>query len=144
MKILIVCLGNICRSPLAEGILQKMAIEKDLNWIVDSAGTNGLHNGEAPHQFSQKVALLHGVDISKQRSRKITIQDFQHYDLIYAMAEDVMDDIKRIGGKNMDANKVKLFLQNNDVPDPWYGGEDGFYDVYKIIEDRCKELVEIK
>ncbi len=145
MKILFVCLGNICRSPLAEGILQKIADEKKLNWIIDSAGTNGYHNGEAPHKLSQKVALQNGIDISQQRSRKITKDDIDHFDLIFAMANDVLDDIKQIVGNTFDAKKVKFFLNNNkDVPDPWYGGEDGFYEVYKIIEARCKELVEIE
>jgi protein-tyrosine phosphatase len=142
MKILMVCLGNICRSPLAEGILQKMADAQNLHWTVDSAGTNGLHNGEAPHRLSQKVASLHGIDISQQRSRKCTKDDFKHYDLIFAMANDVMDDIKHIAGASFDATKMKLFLSNNnDVPDPWYGGEDGYHKVYAIIEKRCEEIV---
>jgi protein-tyrosine phosphatase len=142
MKILMVCLGNICRSPLAEGILQKLANAKNLNWKVDSAGTNGLHNGEAPHRLSQKVARLHSIDISQQRSRKFTKDDIKNYDLIFAMANDVMDDIQRIAGASFDTTKVKLFLNNNmDVPDPWYGGENGYHEVYDIIKERCEEIV---
>ncbi len=122
-----VCFGNICRSPLAEGVLQHKAIKAGLNWRVESAGTNGLHNGEPPHYLSQKVAKQNSIDISKQRSRKFTAADFDLYDKIYAMAEDVIDDIKRIAGKKYDAEKVILFLnelhddKNRDVPDPWAG-----------------------
>src|ERR1700759_1071281 len=80
MRILMVCLGNICRSPLAEGILQHKADAAGLDWQVDSAGTNGYHTGEAPHHLSQKVARHHGLDISRQRARKFQAADFQQYD----------------------------------------------------------------
>jgi protein-tyrosine phosphatase len=147
MKILIVCLGNICRSPLAEGILQQKAKETGLNWIVESAGTNGYHTGEPPHQLSQKVALLNGIDISKQRSQKFTATDINNYDIIYAMANDVLVDIKRISGNTFNSKKVVLFLneifinQNKDVPDPWYGEEDGYHSVYDLIEKVCEKIV---
>ena len=85
MKILMVCLGNICRSPLAEGILQDKARKAGLKWSVESAGTNGYHTGEAPHPLSQKVARINGVDISKQRSRNFVAEDFDRFDKIYAM-----------------------------------------------------------
>ena len=91
MKILMVCLGNICRSPLAEGILRHKAKEAGLNWQVDSAGTNGYHVGEAPHHLSQKVAKLNGIDICEQRARRFVKEDFDRYDKIYAMADDVID-----------------------------------------------------
>jgi protein-tyrosine phosphatase len=143
MKILMVCLGNICRSPLAEGIMQKLIDDNKLNWSVASAGTNGLHNGEAPHKLSQKVATINGVNISHQRSQKITSNDIKNYDLIFAMADDVLYDIKKIAKNDFDDKKIQLFLANgNDVPDPWYGGEDGFHIVYDIIEKRCKELAQ--
>src|SRR5580704_914677 len=96
MKVLMVCLGNICRSPLAEGILRQKARAAGLDWEIDSAGTNGYHNGEAPHHLSQKVARHNGIDISKQRSREFTAADFQRFDKIYAMAGDVIDDIQDI------------------------------------------------
>ncbi|MCC7525799.1 MAG: low molecular weight phosphotyrosine protein phosphatase, partial [Chitinophagaceae bacterium] len=89
-----VCLGNICRSPLAEGIMQQRIDQFGLPWQVDSAGTNGYHAGEAPHRLSQKVALQHGIDIGRQRARNITADDFDSFDLIYAMAGDVIDEIK--------------------------------------------------
>jgi protein-tyrosine phosphatase len=147
MRILMVCLGNICRSPIAEGILQQQAQDAGLPWVVESAGTNGYHNGEPPHRLSQKVAKIHGVDISKQRSRKFTAADMDNFDKIYAMAADVLSDIKTIAGENFNANMVTLFLneqyplQQKDVPDPWYGGEDGYHKVYQIIEEGCKAII---
>lgn len=147
MKILMVCLGNICRSPLAEGILQKKADEAGLNWVVESAGTNGFHTGEAPHQLSQKVARLNGIDISRQVSRKFTAEDFDHYDKIYAMADDVALEIKRIAGRKFTDKKVDYFLnelepgKNSNVPDPWYGDEDGYVEVYDLINKACDAII---
>lgn len=143
-----VCLGNICRSPLAEGILQHKAWKAGLNWSVDSAGTNGYHDGEPPHRLSQKVARMHGIDISRQRSRRITAADFQQYDRIYAMAQDVIDDMRRIARKDFDERKVSLLLnelhpgRNLDIPDPWYGGEDGYHKVFELIDRACDALLE--
>lgn len=148
MKILMVCLGNICRSPLAEGVLQHKALQAGLNWHIESAGTNGYHNGEAPHHLSIKVAKHNGIDISLQRSRKFTPADFEQYDKIYAMAADVLDDIKRIAKNKFNDNKIDLLLneiypgQNRDVPDPWYGPEPGYHDVFALIEKACDKIVE--
>lgn len=147
MKILMVCLGNICRSPLAEGILQQKADKAGLNWQVDSAGTNGYHVGEAPHRLSQKVALQNGIDISHQRSVKFVASDFESYDKIYAMAEDVIDDMKRIAGKNFRTEKVDLLMnelysdKNMDVPDPWYGPEPGYHEVFEMIDKASEAIV---
>ena len=147
MKILMVCLGNICRSPIAEGILQHKAQKAGLNWIVESAGTNGYHNGEAPHHLSQKITAAKGIDISHQRSRQFQKSDFSNYDLIYGMASDVMNDMKLIGGNEYDNEKTFLFLEElfpgetKDVPDPWYGGEDGYHEVYDLIDRACDEIV---
>jgi protein-tyrosine phosphatase len=147
MRVLMVCLGNICRSPLAEGILQEKIKSTGLQWTVDSAGTNGYHTGEAPHHLSQKVAKLNGIDISQQRSRKFTATDIDHFDKIYAMANDVLEDIRRIAGKKYDATKVDLFLNelhtnsNADVPDPWYGAEDGYHKVYELIDTTCEKII---
>ncbi|MCG2616364.1 low molecular weight phosphotyrosine protein phosphatase [Terrimonas sp. NA20] len=148
MKILMVCLGNICRSPLAEGILQDKAFKAGLNWSVESAGTNGYHNGEAPHHLSQKVAKLNGLDICSQRSRKLTPDDFDVYDRIYALAGDVKSEIRRIARGKYDASKVELLMNelhpgsDMDVPDPWYGTEPGYHDVYKMIADACDVIIE--
>ena len=110
MKILMVCLGNICRSPLAEGILQHKVDAAGLDWTVESAGTNGIHVGEAPHHLSQNVAKQNGINICDQRAQKIEANDFERFDNIYVMAADVMDDVKRISGKYFDADKVDYFL----------------------------------
>lgn len=147
MKILMVCLGNICRSPLAEGILQYKAQQAGLNWSVESAGTNGYHTGEAPHRLSQKVAKLNGIDICHQRSRRFTAEDFAMFDKLYAMSADVIDEMKRIARKQYDASKVDLLMnelypgRNMDVPDPWYGPEPGYHDVYAMINDACEQII---
>jgi protein-tyrosine phosphatase len=147
MKILMVCLGNICRSPLAEGILQHRAWEAGLQWSVESAGTNGYHNGEAPHRLSQKVAKLNGIDISQQRSRKFVPEDFERFDMIYAMAEDVVREMRLISGSRFRAEKVDLLMnilhpgQDRDVPDPWYGAEPGYHEVFQMIDDACNHLI---
>lgn len=148
MKILMVCLGNICRSPLAEGILKEKITEAGLNWIIDSAGTNGYHTGEAPHILSQKVASMHGIDISSQRARRFIKSDLESFDKIYAMAEDVLHDIKKISGEKYDDKKVELFLnelypgQNRDVPDPWSGPESGYHEVFDLIDKTCDVIIE--
>ena len=147
MKILMVCLGNICRSPLAEGILQKKIEQAGLSWQVDSAGTNGYHIGEAPHRLSQKVALQNGIDISRQLSRKFVKEDIDRFDKIYAMANDVVDEMKMIARNKFDAAKVDLLLnenypgQNRDVPDPWSGPEADYHEVYELIEKACDALI---
>jgi protein-tyrosine phosphatase len=148
MKILMVCLGNICRSPLAEGVLKHKAREAGLDWIIDSAGTNGYHVGEAPHHLSQKVARINGIDICDQKARRFVKEDIERYDKIYAMADDVMDDIRRIAKDKFDPEKVELFMnelrpgKNESVPDPWYGTEPGYHEVYKIIEECCDKIIQ--
>ncbi len=148
MKILMVCLGNICRSPLAEGILKHKAKQHGLVWTIESAGTNGYHVGEAPHPLSQKVASLNGIDICSQRARRFVKDDFDRYDKIYAMADDVIDDIRRIARERYDPSKVELFLnelhpgKNHSVPDPWYGPEPGYHEVYELIDKTCEAIVE--
>ncbi len=147
MKILMVCLGNICRSPLAEGILQHKAWEAGLNWSVESAGTNGYHDGEPPHRLSQKVATQNGINICQQRSRRFTAFDFQRYDKIYAMAEDVIYEMRRIAGKDFSDKKVDLLMnelypgKNLDVPDPWSGPESGYHEVYRMMEEACDAII---
>jgi protein-tyrosine phosphatase len=150
MKILMVCLGNICRSPLAEGILKHKALKAGLNWVVESVGTNGYHNGEPPHQMSIKVALQNGIDISGQRSRQFVAADFEKYDILYAMANDVVDDMRWIAKDKFDHKKVELILnelypgKNKDVPDPWSGPEKGYHETYKLIEQACEKIVLLK
>ena len=147
MTILMVCLGNICRSPLAEGILQQKCKEAGLNWKIDSAGTNGFHNGEAPHFLSQKVASLNGVNISGQQSRHFIQEDFKRFDKIYAMALDIQEEIKEIGKDQFISSKVDLLMnevypgQNKEVPDPFYGAEDGYHRIYEMIEIACDAII---
>jgi protein-tyrosine phosphatase len=147
MKILMVCLGNICRSPLAEGILQHKAWEAGLHWSVESAGTNGYHDGEPPHRLSQKVATQNGINICQQRSRRFSAVDFQRYDKIYAMAEDVIYEMRRIAGKDFSDKKVDLLMnelypgKNLDVPDPWSGPESGYHEVYRMMEEACDAII---
>lgn len=147
MKILMVCLGNICRSPLAEGILQDKAFKAGLSWSVESAGTNHYHTGEAPHPLSQKVAKLNGIDISQQRARRFRADDFQQYDRIYALAADVMEEMKRIAKQQFDPTKADLLMnalypgKDMDVPDPWYGPEPGYHEVYKLIDAACEAII---
>ncbi len=148
MKILMVCLGNICRSPLAEGILQHKAIKAGLNWIIDSAGTNGYHVGDAPHRLSQKIAMLHGIDISNQCGRKFVKEDFDRFDKIYALAKDVLNDIKWIAKEKFDNKKATLLLdelypgQNADVPDPWSGPEAGYHEAFELIDTACEKIIQ--
>jgi protein-tyrosine phosphatase len=147
MRILMVCLGNICRIPLAEGILQEKVKKAGLDWVVDSAGTNHYHTGDAPHPLSQKIALINGIDISQQRARRFTTEDLTQFDKIYALAGDVLNDIQRITGNKFDSAKVDLLLneqypgKNLDVPDPYYGGEPDFHEVYELLDEVCDQLI---
>ncbi len=148
MRILMVCLGNICRSPIAEGVLQNKCKAAGLQWVVESAGTNGYHDGERPHPTSQMVCKLNGIDISNQRSRTFIKQDFDDFDLIIPMAEDVLREIQYISREKYDQEKVKLLLNysfpgtNLDVPDPWARSEAAFHEVYYLIEHACEALIE--
>jgi protein-tyrosine phosphatase len=142
-----VCLGNICRSPIAEGVLKYKSIQAGLQWDIESAGTNSYHIGEAPHQLSQKVSLLHGIDIGTQKARRFTKEDFLQFDKIYAMAEDVIADMKEIAKDHWVDEKVDLLLNelepgaNKNVPDPWYGPEPGYHEVFELIEKACEKIV---
>lgn len=147
MKILMVCLGNICRSPMAEGILKQKVKQAGLDWTVDSAGTNGYHIGEPPHRLSQKVAKQYGIDISGQRARRFTAEDFLRFDKIYAMAEDVIEEMKWIAKKEYNLSKTELLMNelypgsNMDVPDPWYGPEPGYHEVYALLDAACDAII---
>jgi len=148
MHILMVCLGNICRSPIAEGVLRHKAKQHNLNWTIHSAGTEPYHVGEAPHKSSQKVCKENGIDISELRARRFTAADFTRYDKIYAMAHDVYSNIRHIGGHHADMSKVDYFLNelyeggNESVPDPWYGPEEGYMPVYELIDRTCDAIIE--
>ncbi|WP_419211766.1 low molecular weight protein-tyrosine-phosphatase [Maribacter sp. X9] len=140
MKVLMVCLGNICRSPLAEGILKSKV---DSAYIkVDSAGTASYHVGNPPDPRSIKVAQENGIDISKQRCRKFTASDFDRFDLIYAMDKSNYGNIIGLARTKEDTEKVRLLLSEIDlddkeVPDPYYDSRDGFEKVYRMIDQAC-------
>lgn len=143
-----VCLGNICRSPLAEGILQDKINKIGLNWMVESAGTAGYHIGEAPHHLSQKVSKQNGIDISHQQCRKFVREDIIRFDKIFVMDMNNYNDVEKICGAEWNKTKVDLLLnlsypnENKNVPDPWYGKEDGYHKVFKMINEACEKLIE--
>lgn len=145
-SILFVCLGNICRSPLAEGVFRAVLAERGIEteFSIDSAGTGGWHAGSAPDPRSIAVALHHGIDISQQKARKVTLADFDDYDLILGMDGSNVDDLHRLAPLGSVA-RVELFLGHatgraKDVPDPYYGGEGGFLDVYRMIREASEAL----
>lgn len=147
MRILMVCLGNICRSPIAEGLMLDKIVRNNLSWEVASAGTESYHIGEAPHRYSQSICLQKGIDISGQKAQRFTKADFEQYDKIYALATDVYDEIQRIGGSKADMSKVDLLLnelnpgKDESVPDPYYGQADGYIFVYDLIDRACDAIV---
>lgn len=148
MKILMVCLGNICRSPLAQGILEARALEAGLNWEVDSAGTMHYHVNEPPHVQSQKTAQKNGIDISEQRCRQLIAADFNIFDRIYVMDNQNYRDVQMIGGKSWVEGKVERLLdvlypgEKKEVPDPYYGTEKDFEDVFQLIDRACRKIID--
>ena len=142
-----VCLGNICRSPLAEGILRQKIADQQLDWTVDSAGTAGYHGGQRPDQRSIDIAAKNDIDISHQEARKFEPSDFQNFDRILTMDSQNYQDVIRLAAGNQ-KEKVELILnylhpgQNRAVPDPYYGGLDGFKDVYNLLDQACDAFIE--
>jgi protein-tyrosine phosphatase len=143
-----VCLGNICRSPLAHGILQHKVDNLGLSAEIDSAGTNGFHNGEYPDSRSMEIALTKGIDISYQRSRQITRQDIERFDLIYVMDSSNYNNVLDMTRSAEEANKVLMIMnevepgRNVNVPDPYYGGSDGFKNVYDMLDLATDKIIE--
>ena len=140
-KILMVCLGNICRSPLAEGILQSKVNPDQV--FVDSAGTAGYHVGSTPDPRSIEVARKHGIDISHQRTRQFTAEDFKAFDVIYVMDKSNYRNVMALATSQADREKVALLLGNisgntSEVPDPYYGGPSGFDHVFDLIDEACE------
>lgn len=139
-----VCLGNICRSPLAEGVLQEKLNRKGLDIKVDSAGTGGWHVGQGPDLRAIAIANKYGVDISNQKARQFSSTDFEEFDIIYAMDGSNLSDIVSLAKSSEDIEKVRLILDelnvgnNNYVPDPYYGGDEGFEKVYELLDAACE------
>ncbi|PKP13817.1 MAG: protein-tyrosine-phosphatase [Bacteroidetes bacterium HGW-Bacteroidetes-3] len=140
-KILMVCLGNICRSPLAEGILKSKLFRA--NVIIESAGTGAYHINERPDVRSINIAKINGIDISGQRARKFSLKDFDEFDLIYVMDSSNYRDVIKMAKNEEDRKKVKMILnevfpnENLDVPDPYVGGDFGFKSVYNMLDEAC-------
>ena len=143
-KILMVCLGNICRSPLAEGILKSKLPNN--TFFVDSAGTGDYHIGKKPDVRSIAVARKYGLDISNLKGRQFCVSDFDTFDIIYAMDESNYRNIISLTRNEQDKSKVKFILnelypnQNYNVPDPYYGGNDGFENVFKMLNEACSVI----
>lgn len=141
-----VCLGNICRSPLAEGILASK-VDPD-KVFVDSAGTAAYHVGNLPDPRSIDVARKYGIDLTYQRARKFTAKDFAKFDKIYAMDDQNYRNILSLAKNKAEAKKVKMILnevhpqQNLSVPDPYYGGDQGFENVYQMLDEACDIIAE--
>ena len=144
VRVLMVCLGNICRSPLAEGILKSKVNAETV--FVDSAGTGGWHVGELPDVRSMEVAQKNNLDISDQRCRKFSAQDFSDFDLIYVMDNSNFRDVMELAGNQHEIDKVKLILDeihpgfDREVPDPYYGGNNGFDQVFAMLDAACEVI----
>lgn len=142
-KILMVCLGNICRSPLAECIMRSKLSE---DFIVDSAGTGGWHAGELPDKRSIATAKNRGLDITNQRAKQFKKSDFDTFDHIFVMDNSNYKDVLALAPNEEAKSKVKLILneifpnENVDVPDPYYGGQDGFENVFDLLDQACEEI----
>ena len=146
-RILMVCLGNICRSPLAEGIMRAKLFGRN-NYEVDSAGTGGWHVGDPPDPRSVAIAKQMGLDITEQRGRQFQATDFDRFDHIFVMDNSNHRDVLKLARTEHDKQKVSLILdtlfpgENVDVPDPYYGGNDGFAKVYDMLDQACEILKE--
>lgn len=140
-RVLVVCLGNICRSPIGEGLLQHHAELHGIELHVDSAGTSGYHHGESPDQRSQDVMHEHGLSISQQRSRTLVPEDFKEHDMILVMDRQNFRDAQALADTVKHTCHIALFCQGVDVPDPYYGGEFGFESVYQMLDQASSAWV---
>lgn len=147
MKILMVCLGNICRSPIAEGILRSRAVARNIDVTIDSAGTSDWHAGEKPDKRAVAVARKHGIDISNLRARQFSREDFSVFDRIFVMDSSNLANVLLMAERQQDRDKVSLILQEEDgdmfcdVPDPYHGGESGFEYVFDLLDTACQRIL---
>lgn len=141
-----VCLGNICRSPVAEGVMRAKAKEHVIEVEIDSAGTSGWHDGAAPDERSLTNASKNGIDISKQKSRKVVLSDFEVFDFLYAMDESNYNNLLNMAPEKYH-HKIKMILNevnagdNRSVPDPYYGN-DGFQLVFDLLDEACEKIAQ--
>lgn len=148
MKVLMVCLGNICRSPMADGLLRKKVAELGLDVEVDSAGTSNFHVGEAPDARMRQTAKSLDYPIDDLRARQFVSSDFEEFDRIYAMDASNYNNIIKLARNENDHLKVKMILNeshpgsNMQVPDPYYGGEQGFTDVFNLLDEATDVIIE--
>jgi protein-tyrosine phosphatase len=148
VKILFVCLGNICRSPLADGILRRKLAERNIDAFVDSAGTIANHVGEKPDSRMISTAKNRGTDISFLRARKFIKSDFKNFDYIFVMDKSNFDNVNLLADSIEEKNKVKMILnevqanENLEVPDPYYGGQAGFEHVYDLLDEATDKIIE--
>lgn len=146
-RILMVCLGNICRSPLAEGILRAKANEHNLTIQIDSAGTSNYHIGECPDSRTISNAKTHSIDLSKLKARQFTVADFDAFDHIFVMDSSNYSDVVSLARNEDDIKKVELILNrvhinsNMSVPDPYFGGEQGFENVFILLDKACDVII---
>lgn len=139
MKILMVCLGNICRSPMAEGIMRAIGGDKV---DVDSAGTAGYHIGSNPDRRMITTAFEHNIDISNLKARQFKASDFDNFDVIFAMDSSNYSNIIALARNENDIKKVRMMLPEGDVPDPYYGGDAGFEHVYQLLHEACQNFID--
>ncbi|MEL0302024.1 MAG: low molecular weight protein-tyrosine-phosphatase [Flavobacteriaceae bacterium] len=139
-NVLMVCLGNICRSPLAHGIFQNLVADQNIK--VDSAGTANYHTGAAPDPRSIEIATKHGIDISRQKARQFVVEDFDQFDYIYVMDYSNQQNVLRLARNDQDRAKVHLLLGDAEVEDPYYGGKEGFSVVFNKIQKACQNILE--
>ncbi|MGE0637470.1 MAG: low molecular weight protein-tyrosine-phosphatase [Bacteroidia bacterium] len=143
-----VCLGNICRSPLADGILRFKAKRENLDWIIDSAGTYSGHQGEHPDYRAIKCAKKFGVDISQLIARPFSKMDFNNFDKIYVMDSSNYRDVLKLTDNDADHEKVEMIMnvvnpgRNQAVPDPYWGGDEDFDNVFKMLDEACEKIIQ--
>jgi len=147
MKVLMVCLGNICRSPLAQGILEEKIVEKGLKVEVDSAATSDYHIDHEPDSRSISKAAEYGIDITRQRGRQLQNSDFQKFDRIFVMDTSNYSNTVALTKQEDEIKKVEIILNlvnpgsNQSVPDPYFGGEEGFENVYRLLDAACDIII---
>lgn len=147
MRILMVCLGNICRSPMAEGVLRHLAQQEERAIIIDSAGTGDYHIGEPPDPRAQAAMLRNGIDISELRARQFSAADFERFDLLLAMDADNLRNMLRLAPSEAHTRKARLIMDLDpthklrEVPDPYFGGNEGFDAVYSMLYRACTNLL---